>query len=213
MKQLNHVFRYMPLFIVYSALAYGQAAAIASPIQWSGNGHWYETVVTYHPDSPPSDSPSWGEARAAAEDMNHMGLPGRLATIESAEEDAFILSSGLLDTGVGGELWLGGWQNPASPDYAEPDGGWEWVYLPSEPEYPYQPLAYTNWDEIQPDDHLGQEDHLTIQTWDGQWNDLYEFWGADDTPAGYIVEYVPEPAALSLLALGGFAVLRRRHAA
>ena len=41
-----------------------------------------------------------------------------------------------------------------------------------------------------------------------EWNDLRETQGG---VYGYVVEYAPEPATLSLLAIGGLALVRRRR--
>ena len=67
-----------------ATIALGPASAGADPIQWSGNGHWYELV---------EDVVTWPEAEMLAEARSWNEKPGYLATITSAEENAFIRPS------------------------------------------------------------------------------------------------------------------------
>ena len=106
-------------------------------VKWT-NGHCYQAVL---------EGLSWSDAEAACETVG-----GHLATISSAEENAFVFSlvSGndafwYLD-GVGNGLgpWLGGYQEPGSQ---EPDGGWKWVTG--------EAFSYTNWETDQPDNVHG----------------------------------------------------------
>lgn len=82
----------------------------ALPVRWSGNCHYYEFV---------RGTFTWPEARAAALARTHLGVPGHLATITSAAENAFINSAfnaGLAEQGA----WIGG-HEPAD------DGVWRWA--------------------------------------------------------------------------------------
>ncbi len=98
------------------------------------------------------------------------GYP-HLATVTSAEEDAFIVETF-------GELplfgkWLGGFQ---APNGEEPGGGWGWVTG--------EAWDYTNWNDGEPNNAGGNEEHL--EYWDnGRWNDE----GYLPLVTGYLVEY------------------------
>ena len=78
-------------------------------------GSVYEYVPTYT---------TWDRARAEAETMSFMGFPGRLATITSAAENAFIASL----VPVGGNTMLGG-------SDAQTEGTWLWETGPEAVSY------------------------------------------------------------------------------
>jgi len=163
------------LFHVLAALALA-GPSIAAPVQWAGNGHYYEVI--------PSTEISWQNAYTAATTSAHLGNPGYLATVTSSGEQAFVQA--LL--GGGFQYWIGGYQAAAG---AEPGGGWTWDTAEAWG-------SYTNWDTLQPDDNgigsPGGEDFLAMFSVadhpTGSWND-------EDNPgcpvhgpiAGYIVEY------------------------
>ena len=92
-----------------------------SAVQWrvadGGNGHWYRF------ESSPA---AWAAARAES-----AALGGYLVTVNSAPEGDFLRTLGV------GTAWIGLLQNPASPGFSEPAGGWEWISG--------EPLNYTNW--------------------------------------------------------------------
>jgi len=100
------------------------------------NGHRY---VCYNDNG----AMSWSQARAYCQ-----GLGGHLATVESAEEEAFLesLSSGY-------NPWIGLYGSEA---------GWNWVTG--------EPIGYTNWPSNQPDNANGDE--WFVHIWGGPWNDL-----------------------------------------
>jgi hypothetical protein len=174
----------------------------AAPVQWSGNGHWYEAVAT---------PLSWSAANAAAAASAWMGTTGHLVTISSAAENLFVSALGE----VGG-FAVGGLQDPGA---GTPSAGWQWVTG--------EPFVYMNWNAGEPNDLNGseggggfsppQEDFMTlvgITNADGlTWNDITE------NTNGYIVEYenlaaIPEPETYALLLAGlgliGFAARRRK---
>lgn len=159
-----------------------------------GNGHFYQFV--------PDLGITWPHALVDAQSRAYGGVAGHLATITSQAENDFIKAH-CLNYSYG--AWLGGWQDEGHL-FAE---GWHWVTD--------GPWDFTNWHPVEPNDTGEDELYLDIMG-----NDAYEepgFWNdsshmrASWWTAGYIVEYpVPEPATLSLLALGGLAMLRRRKA-
>ena len=186
-------------------VACGSPALRADLAYFEGTGHYYELVQEY--------GLTWDEARAGAQSR---GSSADLATITSAEENAFIADNVLVEVETHG-YWLGGYQ---PPDSDEPDVDWQWVTG--------EPWSYTNWNAggtTEPNDlHDGEEypfeDWLEIYAesryW-GKWNDLHK-----NRPfvAGYIVEYATAPpgapapgaAFLGLIGLGMVACFRKRRA-
>jgi hypothetical protein len=174
----------------------GGGGAQAAPIQWAvasgGNGHYYRAVLV-------PDGISWPNAAAAAQ-----AAGGYLATINSAEENAFVFN--LIDNSiywktVGDDTrgpWLGGFQPVGS---AEPDGGWSWITG--------EPFAYTNWAPGEPNNFFAEDNlHFLAKGMDNvasTWNDLAADTGGLN-PVGYIVESVPEPSGLILSLIAGFGV-------
>lgn len=180
-------------------------AVIAQPpVRWKavdgGNGHRYQVVHA-------PGGVSWFDANEAAG-----AAGGHLATIASAEENAFIYDlidedpdlweQNLSPRSLG--PWLGGLQPAGSP---EPGGNWQWVTG--------EPFLYTNWETSRPDDSFAYQDKLHFLgpyvsggvPWGNEWNDL----DGQGLLVSYVVEFVPEPATLGLLATGGLALIRRRR--
>ena len=187
-------------FGVLAGFLSGEANAV--PVQWSGNGHWYEAVHV------PAGI-SWTDARAAAPSI----LPGGyLASINSEAENEFVFP--LIDDDAfwfhdpgGGNFgpWLGGTDEAS-------EGMWEWVSG--------EAWDYTNWHPAAwpPDpSYAPWEDYLHYFAYPeyraSTWNDLAD-WPLSPITAitGYVVE-TPEPGTLVLLGLGvvGVAGLGRRR--
>jgi len=180
--------------------------ALATPVLWAGNGHYYEYVPTRL---------NWSAALADANSRSHASLQGYLATITSSGEQAFVAS--LLINAEWG-AWLAG-------SDAALEGTWTWVAGPEQGQTFWQGNqtgatvggAFEAWPPTEPN-NLNNEDSLAIwgpngaagaTSW-GEWNDFQ----SSDTQ-GFVVEYstVPEPSTMVLAACAAalmIAVRRRR---
>ena len=178
--------------------------AMATPIQWSGNGHYYKAYLA----SDAGTNLTWEEARYWASKETHtvkgQTYVGHLATITSLEEHQFIDSLGNVDSYL-----LGGHQSPLDneTDYKK---NWNWV---TDEEW-----KYTKWRPGEPNNDFGpngrSEEYL--QFFSAGWNDVHVGAYTDSSGndkfyqgKGYIVEYelassspVPEPGSFMLLGLG-----------
>lgn len=162
------------------------ASSVAAPLQWSGNGHWYEAFWV--------DSISWEDAKTAAEAKG-----GYLATLTTAEENQWVydeIVKPLFGAGTDYQAWLGGYLT------TDPTVPWKWVTG--------EAWAYENWGTGEPNNVGSVENHLTINRFgDWTWNDEGS-WPAG--VKGYVVEYVPDGGfTLILLGFGlsGLALVRR----
>src|SRR5688572_15634666 len=156
-------------FIVFGAIQV-KAAPVHWPIASGGNGHSYELVPA---------SVTFESARAAA-----IAAGGYLVTVTSAAENSFIANNVLQAPYYS---WLGGFQDPSSPAYREPGGGWVWETG--------EPFVYTNWLGGEPADTCGPlgidlggcEDHFGMASAAsifGRWFDINA-----GSVLAYIVEY------------------------
>ena len=180
--------RQSKLVLVYGLIALASQVAFAAPVQWSGNGHWYEVVVI------PAPGVTWHEAKAAAEENG-----GYLATITSADENQFVFDL-TVNTPGAWEMsaewaigpYLGGYQDRSASDYSEPSGGWRWVT-----EEPWEYTAWLQQPHPQPDNWLDLEDYLFYWGYPNQimptWND-----GGDVPCTRYVIEYDPETPTVEI---------------
>lgn len=130
--------------IALAALAFAAPAAAQTWIQSPVNGHWYAKTANF----------TWTQAEAVAQSWG-----GHLASVESAQEDAWIYST----FGGSDNVWIG--------LHREPSGSATWVWADGSS---LAPQGYTNWAPNQPD-HTW-EDFVEINCAPyqpgGHWNDL-----------------------------------------
>jgi VCBS repeat-containing protein len=150
------------------------------------NGRYYEFVSDPYN---PSDI-SWHDAREAAGARSLFGLQGYLATITSAEENAFVASK------LPGQVWLGG-------SDAAAEAQWRWVTGP-EGANGGTPFAFFIWASNEPN-NVGDEDYL--YSWGSSWADHPDGGSPQWEPAqGYLVEYGGMPGDPSLSLSGSVTV-------
>ncbi len=169
------------------------SAASAARAEWLSD--WIEYEDHSYRMTEPMD---WYQAEDLA-----VSVGGHLATLNDSSENAWLLSTfSALNPDVEGRLWLGLFQPGGSP---EPAGGWIWTSG--------EPMDFMNWAPGEPNDADGGEyvGHM-LGYYDpdgappGTWNDRKH-----DVPLmPGVVELIPEPSSLSLLALAGMLAWRRR---
>ena len=115
-----------------------------------GNGHEYEAFAL-------PVNMSLEDAITYAENRG-----GHLVTINSLEELQMIQAVMIPETYSSRGIAIGLVQNTASPEYAEPAGGWEWVTG--------EPLDFSFWNAGEPNDSPEGENHAEMFG-SGGWND------------------------------------------
>ena len=169
-------------FVLFASAAQG-ATFLGSWVTNPNNGHAYRLT----------DNTNWLDAETLA-----IANGGHLVTIRSANEQAWIYSNIVSPVfppnGAGRGIWIG-LNDSAS------EGSFIWSSSESS--------AYTNWQPAAPDDTDGTQDYVAINAPDAttgalQWND----WPGNivfNTNAKLygVVEVVPEPATLTLVATAG----------
>lgn len=156
-------------------------SVFAAPVQWAGNGHWYEFVST---------SVTAPEAFAFAQASSFSGMQGYLATITSADENNFVS----ITLAGGSGAWIGG-----SDDGDE--GNWTWRNGPEAG----QAFTFTNWSGGEPNNCCGGENYVVTNWGYGTWNDIGPS-AFPDYRSYYVIEYsalpVPEPETYAMLLAG-----------
>lgn len=171
------------LGVLYLSLLALSGAVQAQIIYNPSNDSYYELVET---------AKSWNDSRADADARSYLGRAGHLATLTSADENAFVMANFSMPF----RTWIGGWQPEGDSDVNAP---WEWVTGES--------FTFTNWGPGEPNGGLS-ENHLDI-LFNGNWND--EAGWIDNY---FLVEYssaVPEPATAGILGAGFFLAAARRR--
>ena len=149
---------------------------LAGPVvAYPGNGHYYEFVS--------APGTCWTAALAAAASHSYFGMPGYLATLTSAGENAFVTGQ------QPGNFWIGAADNLV-------EGEWRWKSGPEIGQLFWQGNAtgtavlYANWDGGEPNDFQPTgEDYGHIYGMSGKWNDLADCGNANYGLGGYLVEY------------------------
>jgi len=160
----------------------GSASAI--PVQFAGNGHYYE-VMTTKPNGANFNS-FWSTALIYSDDYSYLGETSYFATVTSQAENDFI--AGLV-AGVGEKSWLG-----ATDRLSE--GNWIWAATG-------EAVTYINWASGEPNNAGWFGEHYLEMYTNGLWNDA----GGLEWKGAYVVEFngkasVPEPSTMLLLGVG-----------
>jgi hypothetical protein len=192
-------------------------ASQAEPVwvQWSssegGNDHWYSFV-------------NKGSALSWIDADNYATIEGAyLATTTSQAENDFVYSQITSWSSVQGypNGWGGPWLGAFAPDNRpNPASGWQWVTG--------EQWSFTDWNSSrfnqEPNNSGGHENYLMITNLNdglsldvvGTWNDLGVNGTGTYVTTSYMMERntapVPEPATISILGLGSYALLRKRKA-
>lgn len=144
-----------------------------APFTDPATGHAYQLVTSRNGDT-------WDEARAIAESQSTACMDGHLVAVTSEEEEALVLAN----VPTGSRIWLGAYQETASPNYMEPAGGFAWVTG--------EPFVYTDFPFWEPNDTVPmQEQYLELITDPGlpYWNDRTGTAGS-----AFLIEYEAHPS-------------------
>ena len=149
---------------------------------FTDNGHLYEYI---------SDTGTADQARTKAQALTRYGATGYLATILSAEENAYVAAR------LGGDGWMG------ASDAAS-EGDWKWITGPEAGTSFWSGAGggsvvgdnYANWNTGEPNDSSG-EDCAQFYSSTGRWNDLN--CGSTTLP-GYVAEFGSEEDPLNVVA-------------
>ncbi len=204
MMSIKHGFFFLTALVLgaFSPLA-NSAPAVCDQTSHNGysgefDGRFYQVVVV-------ATNTSWDAARTAAEALEHDGILGQLATINSFAEDEFIHCLIQATVGaVGREAWIGGFQASGS---SEPAGGWQWLNGEIIDPLNTTGLNYTHWLAGEPNNDTapsGNERHLGAGLGGNfGWNDE----GRLSNIGSYVVEFgdalAPIPATNCAFGGGG----------
>jgi lectin-like protein len=184
----------IPAFALATFVAVTQAqTVIDGPIKSPINGHYYSVL----------SNSNWTSAQAVAETMG-----GNLATVRSSPEETWIQTT----FSAYPYLWLG-FYDPSEDGNGQPHAD-NFVWVDGEA------TTYTNWDSGEPNNFDGGEywtelvlTNSSTVTMD-KWNDIINDTDPEYYPNYYgpvygLVEVVPAPDSLGLLAICGCLLLGR----
>jgi hypothetical protein len=184
-------------FFLSCILFFYAGVAIATPVQWSVNGNFYELILAPEGEI----APSWSEASSAAASYTYAGVSGHLATITSVGENNFLFSLApdppIPDSWTEAK-WAGAWLGGKDSE--------GWLVGPEAGDA----FSYVNWNDSEPNNN----GYVYMRIDDtGKWYDDSDVLAGQGVPhslqdpvIGYFVEYeydpVPIPGAIWLLGSG-----------
>ncbi len=178
------------------------SANLGKPVYRSENGHYYEFVSVPSPVG--TALPTWTASKTAAELSRFLGLQGYLASVTSAEENAFLTATFDSRGWIGAQAdvnrkWT--WVGAASPE----NGKSFWIGNVASSSTNAD-LTYSNWDPFdggEPNNFGSGELYVQFTT-GGRWNDLADapIKSSDSryNPDGYWIEYSEAASANNLAA-------------
>ena len=148
----------MSVAMVAGAMLANSSAFAQAAVEWKvsdgGNGHWYLFVAQ-------PTGISWTSSRDASADLG-----GHLVTPSSVAENQFVFNLTPPASNWQNRFgpWLGGYQDKAASDYAEPRGAWRWVTG--------EAWEWTGWLIGEPNNRgCVSEEYLQMIDFSGYWND------------------------------------------
>lgn len=185
------------LVVLHLSAIPANAAIIAGPFDYSGNGHHYYLLAPTGWVNSENEAVSLGGHLVAINDLSEnqwvLDTFGPLvdALIPAPRDSVPALWTGLSDAAVEGTyMWANG-----------------------------DPVLFTHWDTGQPNNSGGDQDYVTMRSGrvrnpasdhPGFWNDYNDFNSAIGSEFG-VVEIVPEPSCFVLAGIGlAFLAIRRR---
>lgn len=182
------------------------SANLGKPVYRSANGHYYEFVSV--PSGEGTALPSWSASEAAAKASTFLGLQGYLASVTSAQENAFLTATFDSRGWIGGQAdvnrkwtWVGA---------ASPENGKSFWNGNADGSFGAADIKYASWDDTEPN-NLGSGEQYAHYVTGGRWNDLADQPTKDsDTrynPDGYWIEYGGASGTDSLASTRGTIVL------
>jgi hypothetical protein len=177
------------IFFASFGFVTAHAAVLTGPVVNPANGHSYLLL----------DHNSWTASEAEA-----IALGGHLATMNDAAENQFVCATFATFGGVDRPLWIG------LTDQAE-EGTYVWTSG--------EPITFATWEDGEPNNFMDEDYIYIVQNDSGhanyvpeKWNDVADSGTLVGVPVYGVVEVVPEPSAIVLLAIGALVAWTARKA-